>query len=466
MISFLITLVVVFFLFGFTIFVHELGHFLVARWCGLTVDAFAIGFGPAIWKRKINGVQYKIGILPFGGYVALPQLDPSGGNPNKPEEGQEQRALPRVSPFKKILVSLAGVTGNMILAFILAWVIYVVGKPSRPLETNSIIGHVERDSAAFAAGLRIGDEILSINGEPVANWSDIVLKLALTDDAKLLVKSADGEKTIDLETAQGDMGVHSVPGISGMDYVSVAGTMPNSSAQKAGLKPGDLLLSINGITLYSIPQLIDLVNDFKDQDVPVLIKRGDAEQTLTVRPAYNEKEKRAMIGIQFNTLYADKRFIVHPEPWDQIKGHASGIFRFLRALVTPSEAGKASQGVGGPLMIIIMFWYAVKSSLMIALWFTVMVNVNLAIINLLPLPVLDGGHIVFSLWEMLTKRPVPAKIVNVVWNTFAVVLISLFLLLTFRDVRRFVIPNFTNNDQEEEPVATDAPTAAPDTQAP
>ena len=276
----------------------------------------------------------------------------------------------------------------------------------------------------------------------------VLLKGALTDTANLSVKSGDRTFTAALPTELMEVGIHMIPGLSGMDYVSVAATIPDSSAARAGIKPGDLLLAVNSIPLLSIPQLIDLVNQFRDQDIPVLLKRGQSELSVMVRPAYNEKEKRALIGIQFNTLYADKRFVAHPTPMSQIREHAGGIFRFLRALVTPSEAGKASQGVGGPLAILIMFWYAVQSSVMVAIWFTVMVNVNLAIINLLPLPVLDGGHICFALWEGITGKPVHPKIVNALWNGFAMVLIALFLLLTLRDVRRWILPNFTKSAPE------------------
>ena len=114
----LYTIVVILLLFGATIFVHELGHFLVARRCGMRVEVFSIGFGPAIWKTKRNGIVYKIGIIPFGGYVALPQMDPSGVKPR--DDGEEKRDLPRIAPWKKILVALAGVTGNMIFAVFLA----------------------------------------------------------------------------------------------------------------------------------------------------------------------------------------------------------------------------------------------------------------------------------------------------------------------------------------------------------
>jgi regulator of sigma E protease len=457
MISNIITGVVVLLLFGITIFVHELGHFLVARWCGLVVDAFSIGFGPALWKRRINGVLYKIGCLPFGGYVALPQMDPAGGNPHKEAKGEEGgRDLPRVEPWKKILVSVAGVTGNVILAFVLAWIVFLKGKPSAPHETNTVVGHIETNCAAYAEGLRIGDTITAVNGEPVKKWEDIVLHMALNDHVTLAVESQGGAKTVTVPTERNFIGVWAVPGVSWMDYASVASVQAGSAAEAAGVKTGDLITGVNGETLYSWSQFVDIVAAHRDQVVRLTVRREGATLDLEATPRYDEKLGRAVIGISRNPYYVDAQSLVHPRPMAQVRDHASSIFRFLRALVTPKESGKAAQAVGGPLSIFFMIWLTVKNSLVLAIWFTGLININLAILNLLPIPVLDGGHIMFTLWEAITRRPVGPRVVNVVWNAFAILLIALFLTLTYRDVMRWIVPGFSKG-----PVAPASTNAAP-----
>ncbi|MDZ4198989.1 MAG: site-2 protease family protein, partial [Kiritimatiellia bacterium] len=174
--SFILTLAGIVLLFSLTIFVHELGHFLVARLCGLTVEAFSIGFGPALWQRKRGGTLYKIGALPFGGYVALPQLDPTGGaaaEPGKP-------VLPPAPPGRRIAVSAAGAIFNLLFAFLLAWIVFLVGKPSAPHERRCVVGYVEEASEAWETGLRIGDEILRADGKPVSNWQDLLTQLTLS----------------------------------------------------------------------------------------------------------------------------------------------------------------------------------------------------------------------------------------------------------------------------------------------
>ena len=166
-------------LFGLAIFIHEFGHFLAARWMGLQVDAFAIGFGPALWKRTVNGVEYKIGCIPFGGYVALPQLDPSGMEKVQGGNGEASRDdLPDIAAWRRIVVAVAGPFGNMVLAVALALCIaWMPGVRTGALDTR--IGLVEEGTAAWEAGLRTGDRIESVNGHKVSTWTDMEVEWQL-----------------------------------------------------------------------------------------------------------------------------------------------------------------------------------------------------------------------------------------------------------------------------------------------
>lgn len=450
----LYTILVVLLLFGATIFVHELGHFLVARWCGLVVETFSIGFGPALWKKKVRGVTYKIGIFPFGGYVALPQMDPGGGKSR--DENGDEKSLPPAAPWKKILVAVSGVVGNVILAVILAYVVFWIGKPSSPQERNCVVGFVETNSAAWAQGLRMGDEITAVNGEPVRNWDDLMLAASLRDTVTLDLKSAAGARSVAVPTEKNFIGVRAVPGISWMNSCGVASVIPKSSAEQAGIQAGDVITEFDGVTLYGREHLIWLVNEAKDREVLAKVRRDGQVLELKVTPHHDAKVGRALIGVMFNTLDIDYDIIVHPRPMAQIRAHASVIFRFLRALVTPREAKAASQSVGGPLFILMMFWWTVQKSLMLAIWLAGLVNVNLAIINLLPIPVLDGGHVMFALWEAITRRRVSARLFNAVTNFFAVLFILLVIVLTQRDFVRWWMPRFARA-----PAAQAATNAAP-----
>ncbi len=423
------TLVAVLALFGLTIFIHELGHFLVARWCGLAVDAFSVGFGPAIWKRTVKGVEYKVGILPFGGYVALPQMDPAG---ERPDSEAKKRELPAAAPWKKILVALAGVTGNLILAVLVAHVVYWGGQSFAPPEGRVVLGYVDAASEAHAAGLRIGDEIEAVGAKPVRSWDDFILAVALDDNPVLHVRHAGGEAAALALPRKEYMGASYIPGLGPLNHCYVLRARPGSSAETAGLRNGDRLLRLDGRELFSREHLMDLVNERAGRAVPLLVERDGKPLELSVTPAYSEELGRALIGIEFNTLDVKK-------PWAQIKAHAMLIVNLLRALTTPREAKAAAGAVGGPVAILTMFWLYVQSSFIMALWFTCLLNVNLAVINLLPIPVLDGGHIMLSLWEAIARRPASARVVGAIWNATAILLISLFALLTWRDVNRFFI---------------------------
>ena len=460
MLIILYTLIVVILLLGATIFVHELGHFLVARWCGLVVDTFSIGFGPAIWKRKVGDVTYKIGWIPFGGYVALPQMDPTHSNAATGEK--EQRQLPPAAPWKKILVAIAGGAGNMLLAFGLAWIIYLVGKPSSPEERNCLVGYVDTNSAAYTAGLRIGDEITAINYEHVGNWNDLFLCAALTHTADLQVRTATGAtKQCNVPVETGAINIPHIEGIGPQNFCNVVSVMPGSSAEKAGILSGDRVIEIAGQKLMSREHMVALVNSYRDQEVPAVVLRNGQRVELRVRPAYDPALGRARIGIQFPNAMFDLDYdqIVHPKPLPQIREHAVYVFRVLKALTTPKEMRGAAEGLGGPVMVLWMFWWAVKRGIMIALWFTCFFNVNLAVLNLMPIPILDGGHVIFALWEMITRRPLHAKAANIIMNFFLYLILLAAVVLLYRDYIRMIHPLFSHTKSET--VAPAAVTNAP-----
>jgi regulator of sigma E protease len=397
---------------------------------------------------------YKIGWIPFGGYVALPQLDPTGMSTiqtdadehkkdDQKNEGEEpQKKYPPVAPWKKIVVSLAGAAGNVILAVIIAWMVYLIGMPAGPAERSPVVGHVNKDCKAYQLGLRTGDEIISVNGIATRNWRDFVMEAALHNEVVVNVRSiADrAEKTLTIPTEKGLFGEQTVVGVRGLGLCSILAVEPGISADKAGLKTGDVIIGFAGGPVFSMEHFVDLVNEYKDQDVPIKVSRvvggKRVAQLMTVRPAYDETTSRVRIGITWNMVAIDVDTVIKPLPSEQLREHATAVFRFLKAITTPKQAKAAASGVGGPVAIMISYWYIVKASIMLAIWFTGLLNVNLAILNLLPIPVLDGGHIVFSLWEMITRRPVSPKIVNVLVNAFVIMFIAFAVFISIRDMDR------------------------------
>ncbi len=453
MLTILFSIIMVILLFGFTIFIHELGHFLVARWFGFQIDAFAIGMGPAIWKRKINGVEYKLCAFPIGGYVALPQMGPSEETGKTAEE--DDRNLPPAKPLPKIAVALAGVTFNMIFAIALAYIIFWQSKSIAPEYETSAVGYVEEGSAAQAAGIQAGDVILSVNDEAVKTWEQFVVVAALNEEVTMgMRRGSDEIYQVTLPTER-ITGGRWIPGIYPMNYCVVLDTFPDSPARAAGLEVGDRITAIDGIELFSREQMIDIINASEGRALSMSVLRGEETIELSISPEFNAEHQRAMIGIAFRTDEVKK-------PWDQIKSHATLIFRILKALVTPAESKAAAEAIGGPVAIIDIFLKFAAMGFIQALWFTCLLNVNLAVMNLLPLPVLDGGHILFSIWELITRRPIPHKIVVFLWKASAMLLLALFVLLTFRDVRRIFADGSepAADPVQEEKVVEDTPAEA------
>jgi len=443
-----VVLMIVVFL-GISIFIHELGHFIAARMCGLVVEAFSIGFGPAIWKRKIKGVTYKIALIP-GGYVALPQLDPSGmqviqgdnsaqaGDMN-PVEPVLRQPLPPARPWQKIVVSLAGAAGNVILAIVLAWVVYLIDRPALATDNNggAVIGDVEKGSPAFAAGLRAGDMILAVDGKKVKTWQEFMQITALADRVTMRVAAGGASETRDVSvptTNNPTFGFSMISGLEEGSLCKVRLVTPGSAAVRAGVHNGDIFRSFNGVRIASRSHLIRMVQETADREVPIEVERKGATLALKVTPTLDKAFSMVRIGIEFDTMVMS--------PWQQLESDATAIFRILKALITPSQSGKAAKGLGGPVSILGMFWLYLASGLLVpAIAFTRFLNVNLAIVNLLPIPVLDGGHIVFALWEWITRRSVHPKVVTWLVNIFAGLLIVAMVLLTYRDIIRWWVIN-------------------------
>ncbi len=438
------TAVIVVLLFGLTIFIHELGHFLVARWCGLEIKTFSIGFGPAIWSKKIDGVVYKVCWLPLGGYVALPQLDPNamstvqGNN----ETGAEGEPLPSVAPWRKILVSVAGATGNVLLAFVLAWLVFWRGMPATLANQETLIGFVEPGSSLYQQGVRIGDRIVSVEGTSVQIWSEFAQEAAMHDEVVLGIVGSDGTlREVVVETEPWQFGVRMVSGVEPRESVVVGEADPGMRAYDAGVRAGDEILAYAGTEIHGISHMVSLVRAHGDGVHEILVRRGrgaEAEDLTFLVEAQPDEDGVSRIGVRFSLPEQefDTGRRVHPRPMAQIRLHSTVIFRFLRDLMRPRTSARAANMVGGPVMIIVYYFGMVQASLMLALWFTGFLNINLAIINLLPIPILDGGHIMFSVWESIFRKPIHPKIVNILVNLFGLLLLLVFLLLTFRDVDR------------------------------
>lgn len=431
------TLVVALLLFGVTVFVHELGHFLAAKRMGLVVEKFAIGFGPTIYSFKRDGVEYAIKALPLGGFVALPQMAPmemvEGETANKRED------LPTVSPWAKIVTAFWGPAASFLLAVFLAVIVWKVGTPDYVEMQTTQIGYVEPDGPAAKAGLQAGDDIKSINGYPVDRWfgtpQAVVQNVVLSEGERIefKVQREDGSfKTISVKPERNaKMENLRTVGIEPKGPVVVDSTMLKSPASRAGLRKGDEILSVDGKRIWSISQF-NIAIQKSSGPVSIELKRGDEDLNMVAVPEVPKGGEKRMIGV---ALTRGLPVTVYLTPWDQIRNASTLIYRTLQAVISPkSDVGV--QHFSGPIGIFSTIMKILRYEPAQLLAFCVMFNVNLALLNMMPIPILDGGHILFSLIEWVRRRPVSIKVMSAVQTAAIVLMIGLFLFISYRDVLR------------------------------
>jgi regulator of sigma E protease len=438
-------------LFSLAIFIHEFGHFIAARLLGLQVDAFAIGFGPALWKRTVDGVEYKIGCIPFGGYVALPQLDPSGMEKVQGEqhsEDAEARHLPDIAAWKRIVVAVAGPFGNVVLAVALAYLIFFMpGVRTGVVDTR--VGSVSEDSEAWKAGLRPGDRIQTVNGKKISNWTDLQVEYQLAGEsghATFGVLQGKASRTLELSFQTNNvLELRFLSGVYPESTCVVSEIITNSPAALSGLRINDEVQAVGSVPVLGALHFSSLIKRHGAVPAALTVKRGAEQISLSVTPRYDEAAKRFLIGIvPSDGLEHVKPWMMYRDPWQQLKWDSMSVARVLQALIMPGSKGErtaVAKNIGGPVAIVMGLYNTVRGDLMNGLGFLRMICVNLAILNLLPLPVLDGGHIFFALFEVITRRKPHPKVVMVLVNACAALLIGLMALLFYRDIARNVKVN-------------------------
>lgn len=443
----ILLILVVLTVFNVIIFVHELGHFWAAKWRGLQIDRFQIWFGKPIWKKTINGVQYGLGWIPAGGFVALPQMAPM-----ESIEGGEKPAepLPPISALDKIIVAFAGPLFSMLLALAAALVVWQVGKP-KDFVPSQEIGYVAAGSPAAKAGFLPGDKIIAINGKAVNGFAGsldsiterIILSRGDTLHFEVLrpgvgqpIEIVTGFEREDTKWYQRS-GLRQI-GISTASPAVVERAVPHSPAADAGLQKGDRIVRVDGQPLYSLMQFSQYLKaqGWKTVTLGIVNAAGETrEVTLTPEKPLQPANSDPMVGILWAHIPEIDTRLVKPGPIEQVGDSLMMMWTTLTSLVDR----KSSIGVdhlSGPVGIgSLMFEFLkMEDGWRRILAFMVLFNVNLAVLNMLPFPVLDGGHITLAVLEKIAGRPVRAKPLEVIQTICALTLISLMLFVTSKDI--------------------------------
>ena len=444
-------------LFNFMIFVHELGHFFAARWRGLYVDRVQIWFGRPIWKKTINGVQWGLGWIPAGGFVSLPQMAPMEAIEGSVELPKD---LKPVKPLDKIIVAAAGPVASFLLAVLFAVAVWLVGKPDFEMGVTTV-GFVAPDSPAAQAGILPGDKIVKVDGCPVTKWAGNM------EGVRELIMLGEKDKvtfTIQRPGTPGELDIacgFRIPETewwqrSGMRQVGlmqaipcvVGEVLPNSPAAQAGLKAGDSITAVNGVHVWNPSALDVLLKKGEPLMLDVTGKDGAVRQ-VTVQGRLPEnwhnsqdgsllKGAQPILGVVWDLSAVGRDVTVHPTPWAQIRQSLKWMGDTLAKVVAPGS-NVGVEHLSGPVGIANQFYrmFSLDEGWKLALWFSVVLNVNLAILNILPLPVVDGGHVVMNTIELIFRRPLNVKVLEFVQFGFVFLLMGFFLFVTFKDVGEF-----------------------------
>ncbi|MGI8435615.1 MAG: RIP metalloprotease RseP [Chthoniobacterales bacterium] len=452
-------------LFNLLIIVHELGHFLAARWRGLVIEGFGVWFGKPLWKKTVNGVQYSLGCIPFGGFVKLPQLAPM--DMIEPDVDVDRAQLPRISAFDKTIVAFAGPLFSLLLALVFAAIVWGVGHPVSESDSTTVIGYVASDSPAGKAGLQAGDRILEVDSKPVQRFSGMSNSVVWN-----VVRSEGATIPFKVERNGGVRDFTVVPYIaqtSGWRRKSVRQVMimpaqtpiieqvqPNTPAAGAGLQPGDIVLGYNGTKIFSPVALGDFVEQHGTQPLTLQIMRDGRLLEPHMTPKIIGDEKTPRIGIAWDS--GGRITLSHPSPIEQVYNSITSTLSTIGAVASPKSDVKL-QHLSGPVGIgrIYYLLFQNERGWQLALWFSVILNVNLAILNMLPIPVLDGGHIVLALIESVRRKPVNMKILEFVQTACAVLIIGYMAYVSFFDIGDLF---GRDRDNRKQPAAS-APTATP-----
>ncbi len=413
-------------LLGLAVFVHEAGHFFMAKKKGVRVEKFSLGFGPKLLGFKKGGTEYLLSLIPLGGYVKMAGDDPgkSDGNPG------EFFSTP---PAGRIKIVLAGPAMNLVLAYILTAVVLAVGIKI-PLFPN-VVGAPGPELAGM--GFSSGDEILMIGDHPTENWNDIVAAVNRIDNEidSVPVKILRADQVLLIDNVPAPM----LAGLDPLIAPELGDVVAGTPAYSAGLQAGDIVLEIGGRPIRSWSEMQSIVSGSPGENLLFKIRRGENTHLFEITPVDLLGDGNAIIGVSAATPdYTLEKFGFAAIPYaftSNIRQIAMS-YRMLWLII--SRPAEYKQFIGGPVMVVQMAGDEAQKGFSDFLSFMAAINIMLAIVNLIPFPVLDGGHILFFFIEMARKKPIPLKIQDVTQRIGLAVLILLMVYLVAQDSLRHI----------------------------
>ncbi len=418
---------------------HEFGHFIFARLHDIRVESFSIGFGPKIIGFKRGETEYQISPIPLGGYIKM-----TGEDPSETVDSADERAFANKSIWTRVKVVSAGPLTNLLFAFVLMPVVFMIGRMEPEyLSKPPVVETIESNSPAEAASFQKGDLVTAVDNHAVSTWDDFQKKIIVSVGQNVRISyKRDGKK---LETS---VTVKAMPevnaGYTGIEPMFFVGgeseinkVIEGGVASKAGILAGDRIVSINGKAFEGWAGTATEINNSEGREIALTISRDDKTFDLKVAPQFNEEFKRWAIGILFQQpeLPMVKRqygfFDSFKNGFAECLNLLDLTFVVLKKLFTGQLSYKA---LGGPIQIARISAIAASSGIAGFIYFMSFLSLQLGVLNLLPIPVLDGGHILFCGIEACIRRPISNRVRGIVQYAGFIFLLSFFLLITVNDI--------------------------------
>ena len=434
---------------GIVVFFHELGHFLAARLVKIDVEAFSIGWGNPILKKKIGGVEYRLGAFPVGGYCKMKgETDYNEAWENtskgiKPEEGSYLAA----SPAARILVAIGGPLFNLLFAIVLLCFLWGFGFEMKTLDNRIVLASEFSDDVypADKAGLETGDRIISINGNKISYYHEVQENIAVNAEKKLPITIDRNGKIINLQVTPA-LDKSSGAGKIGVYFWTDAvidNVLENSPAQRAGLLPGDVIIAANNTPIRNTVDLEKIVEQNHDFRIDLEIERNGSTEHVSL-DTYNSSSN---IGISWKIInYRTPNLSI---PQAVAKGFKEG-YKTLTVSITSLKllfkGIDLTKAVSGPVRITYMmgdlatqgFGQSIATGFRYFIDFIALISVALCVMNMLPLPILDGGMIILFLIEIIRRKPAHPKAISIFQTCGTVIIFTLMAFALFGDILYFV----------------------------
>ena len=415
--------------FGILVFVHEFGHFFMAKLVGINVEVFSFGYGKRLFGFKKGGTDYRVSLIPMGGYVKFP-----GEDVFEEKRDIEPGDFLAARRWQRLLVMVMGAVMNIILAIILMAVINMVGVQTADIQYEvPVIGWIEPDSPAEKANLMKGDEILRINGEKTGTWNDVKLAVGAKPDKEIEIEIQRGSEilTIKLLTESITRYAMGYAGFFGRIKPQAYMVSPRSPAEKAGMKSGDVILEIDGRDLHYF-EFVDILESNPNKEMDFLVDRDGERLHLMVTPRLEgDVGKIGLSHIQKSSLRKYGFFKAIKESLAYNANLTFLVFRTIRDLVSGEASTKQ---LAGPIDIANFSYEAFRMGILALMGWIAFISLQLGIINLFPIPVLDGGQILVLLLESIFRKDFSLKVKQVIMQIGFVMFIFLIVFVILNDV--------------------------------